>query len=421
MGNTEQMPTFSNALKQLDAALRYLKLDPGTIEILRHPKAGHFAALPVRMDNGTLKVFNAYRVQYNDARGPSKGGIRFHPDVNLDEVQSLSFWMTIKCAVADIPYGGGKGGVSVNPKELSKMELERLSREYVNAFADVIGPDRDIPAPDVYTNDTIMAWMSDQYNIITRTQQPGMITGKPIPLGGSLGRGDATGRGGFYVLQALRERIGMTQKNPTVAIQGFGNAGTHFARLAVEAGYKIVAVSDSKGGIYLPAGFDIEAVMRAKDQKGVLEASGATKVSNSDLLELGVDLLVPAALENQITGKNAKNIKAKVVLELANGPTTPEADQIMFENGTTVIPDVLANSGGVTVSYFEWVQNRMGYYWPEKEVQEKLNEKMRHAALQIDDIRKEHKCSMRAAAYVMAVKSIARAIEVKGTAAFFAK
>jgi len=328
--------------------------------------------------------------------------------------------------VVDIPYGGGKGGVEVNPKDLSRLELERLSRGYINSVADIIGPDRDIPAPDVYTNDTVMAWMADQYYIIKRQQLPGVITGKPIAMGGSQGRGDATGRGGFYVLEALREKLGLKGKTPTVAIQGFGNAGFHFARLAAEAGYKILAVSDSGGGIMKLDGLDPIAVNEIKEGgKSVASLlGGAVKydaVSNEALLELDVDILVPAALEDQLTKANAAKVKAKVVLELANGPTSFDADQMLFDKGIVVIPDILANAGGVTVSYYEWVQNRIGEYWSERQVHEKLKEKISRSAIEVDDLRRSNNCRMRTAAYGLAVQRIGNAIEAKGTQDYFSQ
>lgn len=425
------MPIFANALKQLERTLSFVDLEDDTKELLEHPKGAHIVSIPVRMDDGALKVFRAYRVQYDDSRGPTKGGIRYHPNVNLDEVQSLAFWMTVKCAVVNIPYGGAKGGIRVNPKELSLLELERLSRGYVNAIAEVIGPDRDIPAPDVYTNQTIMGWMSDQYDIINRRHLPAVITGKPLGLGGSLGRGDATGRGGFYCIQALKQAIGLDKKEPTVAIQGFGNAGFHFARLAHQAGFKIVAVSDSKGGIYKKEGLDPISINQFKQENKKLEAvycEGSVcesvesqRITNEELLELDVDLLVPAALENQITADNVDKIKAPAVLELANGPTSFDADQALFDKGKIVIPDVLANAGGVTVSYFEWVQNRAGYYWSESKVHERLQEIMSKATLEVNSIREAKKCTMRTAAYVSAVQRIGDAIETKGTYEYFRK
>lgn len=424
-----QMPIFSSALQQLDTALSYTKLEADTAELLRHPKAIHIFSIPVRLDNGSLRVFQAYRVQYDDSRGPAKGGIRYHPDVCLDEVQSLAFWMTIKCAVVGIPYGGAKGGIRLNPKELSRLELERLSRAYINAVADVIGPDRDIPAPDVYTNDLIMGWMSDQYNIIKREYLPGVITGKPIAMGGSLGRGDATGRGGFYVLQALREKLGIQSRKPTVAIQGFGNAGYHFAKLAFQADYQIVAVSDSQGAIFNKDGFDPESIFQAKSKGGkpgsasfggsVTRTGDYKKITNEELLELGVDILVPAALENQITETNANKIKAKVILELANGPTNFPADRMLFEKGVMVLPDILANAGGVTVSYFEWVQNKAAYYWDLPEVHTRLEKIMAQSAKQVHEIQQQNKCSLRTAAYALALERIGIAIEAKGTHKYF--
>lgn len=419
---------FKNALKQLDEALEHVHLEEDTIAMLRVPQGVFSFALPVRRDDGSLMVLKGYRVQHNNFRGPGKGGIRFHPSVNLDEVQSLAFWMTIKTAVVGVPFGGAKGGVRVDPKGLSKLELERLSRTYINAFADVIGPDRDIPAPDVYTNATVMGWMADQYNIIRREHQPAVITGKPLALGGSVGRDDATGRGGFYVLQALREKLNI-KPGGTIAIQGFGNAGFHFARLAVDAGYKVVAVSDSKGGVFKDDGLDPISVNKVKLETKRLEAAyceGSVcevleheKITNEELLELEVDILVPAALENQITAQNSGNIKAKYVLELANGPVSFDADQELFKKGIVVIPDILANAGGVTVSYFEWVQNRSGYYWDLDEVHTRLNKIMSEAASSVFNVQERRECSMRTAAYVTAIQRIGESIEVKGTRKYF--
>lgn len=429
MSLPEGMPIFSSAMQQFERTLEFVELENDTKALLKHPRNVYSFAIPVRMDDGSLKLFKGYRVQYDNSRGPTKGGIRFHPQVNLDEVQSLAFWMAIKCAVVGVPFGGGKGGVCVNPKELSQLELERLSRGYVNAIAEVIGPDRDIPAPDVYTNAMIMGWMSDQYDIINRKALPGVITGKPIEMGGSLGRSDATGRGGFNVLSALRERLNITKPNPTIAVQGFGNAGYHFSRLAAEAGYKIVAVSDSRGGIYKADGLDVNSINQFKQETKKLEAvycEGSVceiveheKLTNAELLELDVDILVPAALENQITEENANRIKAPILLELANGPTTYDADRILFEAGKIVVPDVLANAGGVTVSYFEWVQNRAGYYWEEAEVQVKLNEIMSRSAIAVDEVRRDRECSMRTAAYILGTQRIGDAIETKGTFEYF--
>lgn len=421
MGNS----TFESAKAQLDKALKYYSIDAESELRLQSPKASISVSIPVRMDDGTLKVFQGHRVRYNDLLGPTKGGIRFHPGVDLDEVKSLAFWMTFKCAVVGIPYGGGKGGVTVNPKELSLLEIERLSRGYMSAIADFIGPNVDVPAPDVYTNSMIMGWMVDEYSNIVRAFSPSIITGKPIALGGSKGREDATGRGGFYALEAMKERLGLGKKPLTIAVQGFGNVGYHFANLAAKNGHKIVAVSDSKGAIYKEDGLDPESVYKLKQQSRELKAAychGSVcevldhdTLTNEELLELDVDVLVPAALENVITVDNAQNIKAKVIIELANGPTTSDADQILFDNRVHVVPDILANAGGVTVSYFEWVQNRTGYYWEEDDVHEKLKKIIDKAAVEVLDFRDEHETDLRTCAYIAALKRINEAVKAKGT------
>ena len=362
---------FADAIKRLDAAAQYADIDPEAIEKLRHPKAILQVSIPVRMDDGSLRIFEGYRVRHDDTRGPTKGGIRYHPDVHLDEVKALAFWMTCKCAAVDLPFGGAKGGVVVNPKELSRMELERLSRGFIKAMADFVGPDNDIPAPDVYTNATIMGWMMDEYSTIVRQHSPGVITGKPIPLGGSLGRADATGRGGYYCIKELETIGGWDPEKVRVAIQGFGNAGQSVAALLANDGYKIVAVSDSQGGIHREEGFDVPSLIHQKNatrelkgvycQGSLCELVDHDAITNQELLELDVDVLIPAALENQISAANVASIKADVILELANGPTTSDADAALFESGKLVIPDILANAGGVTVSYFEWVQNKGGF------------------------------------------------------------
>ena len=416
---------FQEASKRLDSALRYYQIDEETELRLRSPKAVLQTAIPVRMDNGSLKVFQGYRVRYNDMLGPTKGGIRYHPDVDVEEVKSLAFWMTFKCACVGIPYGGGKGGVEVNPKELSLMEIERLSRGYMSAMADFIGPNVDIPAPDVYTNSMIMGWMVDEYSNIKRSYQPSIITGKPIALGGSLGRDDATARGGYYVMEELRERLGLGGRPLTIAVQGFGNSGYHFARLAHEGGHKIVAVSDSKGAIFTKDGIDPKSVYQVKQEQRELKAAycqGSVceiveheTITNEQLLELDVDVLVPAALESVITKENAANVKAKAIVELANGPTDSEADLILNEKGCHVIPDILANAGGVTVSYFEWVQNRQGLYWEESEVHERLKALINRAANAVYGYSEEYKASLRDAAYIAALKKINDAVSAKGT------
>ncbi len=420
---------FQDAKIRLEKANKVFPMSEDVQERLRYPKFLLSASIPVRMDDGSLKVFKGYRCRYDDTRGPTKGGIRFHPDVSADEVTTLAFWMTIKCAVTGIPYGGGKGGVVVNPKDLSHKELERLSRGYIRAFADFIGPERDIPAPDVYTNATIMGWMMDEYSTITRQFTPAVITGKPLALGGSLGRDEATARGGFYILQEIEKQLGWKSSEKRASVQGFGNAGMNIAQMLHARGYKVVALSDSKGGIYKQDGFDVPSVAKVKEESHKLagvyckdsmcDMVAHEKVSNEELLELPVDLLVPAATENQITAANAARIKAKVILELANGPTTSEADAILEEKKIFVVPDVLANSGGVTVSYFEWVQNKAGYYWTLDEVQQKLSRVMADAYGGIYAINTEKKCGMRTAAYVHALRRIAEAIEAGGTKKYF--
>jgi glutamate dehydrogenase (NADP+) len=411
---------FQNALHRLDLAAEHITVHPETLDRLRRPEAFFEVSIPVRMDDGSLRIFTGYRCRHSTVRGPGKGGIRFHPDVSPAEVRALAFWMTCKTAAVDLPLGGGKGGVSVNPKELSRLELERLSRGYVRALADTIGPDLDVPAPDVYTTPTIMAWMADEYAIIRRQRMPAVITGKPIGLGGSLGRDDATGRGGYYQLKELERIRGWTPERISVAIQGFGNAGQHFARLAASDGYRIVAVSDSRGGVHEPAGLDIVALAGAKEQTGRLPDVGK-KISNEDLLELEVDVLVPAALENVITGRNAERVQADVILELANGPTTPEADAILDKDGALVIPDILANAGGVTVSYFEWVQNRSGDYWTVEEVHQRLRQIMAREFSSAYELMSEKRIPMRTATYAQALKRLGAAMEATGTKDLFGR
>jgi glutamate dehydrogenase len=363
------------------------------------------------MDDGSLNVYVGHRVRYNDARGPTKGGIRYHPDVNLDEVKALAFWMSIKCAVINIPYGGGKGGISVDPHKLSKAELERLSRGWMRKAYRIVGPQRDIPAPDVYTNAQVMAWMMDEYSTLMGKHSPGVITGKPLSLGGSLGRSYATALGGYY---CVKEAVKKMEVGKTVAIQGFGNAGSHMARLLSEDGFKVVAVSDSKGGAYMEDGFDFGKLMDVKSKERRVDAyPGCKKISNEDLLELECDVLVLAALENVVTDKNADKIKGKMIVELANGPTTPEADDVLHRNGKFMIPDILANSGGVCVSYFEWVQNNQGYYWKEDEVNARLKEKMDKEFNATFDIHKGKNVDMRTAAYVLALGRIDEATRDK--------
>ena len=407
---------FQIAQAQLDRAARKLNLDPGIHAVLREPMREMHIRLPVRMDDGSIKVFKAFRVQYNDARGPNKGGIRFHPEETIDTVRALAAWMTWKCAVVDIPLGGGKGGVICNPKEMSQSELERLSRAYIDALAHMIGPEKDVPAPDVYTNPQTMAWMMDEFSKLLGHYTPGVITGKPIALGGSAGRDDATARGGMYTIREAAERLNIDLSKATVAVQGYGNAGYYAALLVSQMfGSKVIAVSDSRGGILMEEGLDADAVLEHKKKTGsVVNFPGSKPVSNAGLLELDVDLLLPSALENVITEKNAENIKAKIVGELANGPTTPEADDILYKRGVFVIPDFLCNAGGVTVSYFEWVQNLYSYYWDEDVVYERLDRKMTKAFQDVLMVSLEHKTDMRIAAYIVAVQRVAEAMKLRG-------
>ncbi len=424
------MEDNNNALSILDKAAAFACIDPEAVERLKYPKTIVEVSLPVRMDNGQLKIFQGYRVHYNNVRGPTKGGIRFHPDVSRHEVTNLAFWMTIKCAVLGLPFGGSKGGVSVDTKMLSKMELERLSRSYIRHIADFIGPDVDIPAPDMYTNPMIMGWMMDEYSSIKRQSCPAVITGKPIPLGGSQGRDDATARGLYYLLKKMEKERKWVPDKMRVAIQGFGNAGQHIADLLYRDGYKIVAVSDSKGGVYKEDGLVIPDVIQTKNQiKDDQAAYGkeqlcdlveaAACISNADLLELEVDILIPAAMEKQITKNNAYDIKAKFIFEAANGPIDSEADEILNHQGTLVVPDILANGGGVTVSYFEWVQNRSGYYWSLGEVHEKLQAIMIREYLNIIGEMKKNKTDMRTAAYTHALNRYGEAVKALGTHDYF--
>lgn len=421
----KKIKTFDGARKRLAKAIKYLKLSADVEEQLKYPKRSIAASLNIRMDDGSLKAFQAYRVQYDDTLGPTKGGIRFHPNVNLDEVTSLAFWMTFKTAVCDLPFGGAKGGVCVNPKELSNIELERLSRAYIVAFYPYIGENKDIPAPDVYTNAMIMGWMSNEYAKIKGEHSPAMITGKPLSLGGSKGRVDATGRGGFYVLNSLEKILKLEPEKTTVAIQGYGNVATSFARLIHDKGYRLVAVSDSCGGIYSPDGLDPVSLAQLKQNGGCIpdaNANGQYKtITNKEILELPVDILVPAALENVITKDNAKKIKADLIIELANGPITDQADDILIKAGKTIIPDILANAGGVTASYFEWVQNRAGYYWDASEVYDRLKIIMNRETMKIWDIRVAKDCDFRTAAYIHSLSRIATAIDDGGNREFFHK
>jgi len=412
---------LDQALIRLDEAARHLDLDPDVLEKLKYPRETTKVRLMIRMDDGSRKSFMAWRCRYDDTRGPTKGGIRFHPDSTIEEVETLAFWMTFKCAVMNLPYGGGKGAVQVDPHTLSKAELERLSRAYVQAFSKIIGPDRDIPAPDVYTNSMVMGWMADEYASIVGEATPAVITGKPIALGGSLGRDDATARGGYYLVRRLARQLGL-EPGARIAVQGFGNAGQHIARLLGSDGYKIVAVSDSKGAIYCSAGLDVGKLLAAKGQGSITSLAGSDGISAlpaDDLVAVDCELLVPAALEDMIHEGNAASVKARVVLELANGPVTPEADEILAKKNVLVLPDILANAGGVTVSYFEWVQNRQGYYWPIEEVHERLKTMMEREGDAIWALAQDKGITLRSAAYVHALSRLASAIEAHGTQQFF--
>ncbi|MGB0653610.1 MAG: Glu/Leu/Phe/Val family dehydrogenase [Thermoplasmatota archaeon] len=415
----EELNPFKIAQAQLDGAAKRMKLSKSMHEYLREPQRFLQVRIPVRMDNGKTQTFTGFRCQYNDARGPTKGGIRFHPEETEDTVKALAAWMTWKTAVVDIPLGGGKGGVICNPKELSQGELERLSRGWVRAVHQIVGPEKDVPAPDVYTTPQIMAWMTDELSVIRGYNTPGFITGKPLPLGGSAGRGDATARGGMYCLREAAARRGLDLSQAKVAIQGFGNAGQHAHRLVEELfGAKVVAVSDSSGGIYRASGISFDEALAAKQKGGTVQSlKDAKKITNEALLKLDVDVLIPAGIENAITSKNAEKITPTIIVELANGPTTPEADKILFGNKVHVIPDFLANAGGVTVSYFEWVQNTYGYYWDESVVHERLDKKMCEAYNHVFDVHKRRRCDMRTAAYIVAVERVAEAVELRGLVA----
>ncbi|MDW7651679.1 MAG: Glu/Leu/Phe/Val dehydrogenase [Bacillota bacterium] len=412
---TESLNPFLIAQQQIHEAGKYINLDPALEAVIKEPKRVLIVTFPVKMDDGSTKVFTGIRSQHNDAIGPTKGGIRFHPDVTIDEVKALSMWMTFKCGVVGLPYGGGKGGVICNPKELSNGEMERISRAYFEAISVIVGPDKDIPAPDVYTNAQVMGWMMDTFSRIKGSNQFGVITGKPIILGGSLGRNEATAQGCIYTIIKAAEKIGLELKGATAAVQGYGNAGYIAARLLADLGVKIVAVSDSRGAVYSKDGVDPSHLLEHKKQTGsCVDYGTCSLITGEDLLEMDVDILVPAALENQITAKNAANIKAKIVAEAANGPTTPEADKILFEKGVMVIPDILANAGGVTVSYFEWVQNLMNYYWSLEEVNSKLKTLMFDAFDKTYKTSKEHGVDMRTAAYINSISRLAEAIKARG-------
>jgi len=406
---------FENVRLQIDNSKKYIDSDPEIIEILKHPQRVIEVSITMKMRDSSIRTFKGYRVQHNNYRGPYKGGVRYHPAVNLDEVKALSAWMTLKTAAVDIPFGGAKGGIEVNPKELNEYELEHLTRGYIDKIFPNIGPMHDVPAPDVYTNPQVMAWIMDEYSHIAQEHTPAVVTGKPLDNEGSLGRGNATAMGGYFVLCKLLEERSEKLQNKKVVIQGFGNAGSNIAKILHANGAKIIAISDSKGGIYNKEGLEIEKVEEHKIKTGsVTDFKLSENVSNEDLLAIKTDILIPAALENAITNTNANKIKAQIILELANGPITPEADEIMNKKDITIIPDILANSGGVTVSYFEWVQNLSRYYWNLEEVNKKLEQKMHKAYDDISIFASNKKCSLRQAAVALAIERVSLSIKNRG-------
>jgi glutamate dehydrogenase (NAD(P)+) len=400
---------------QFDIAAEYLKLDAGLRQILRTPKRVFEVSVPTKMDNGQIKVFTGYRVQHNIARGPAKGGIRYHPAVTLDEVKALAAWMTWKTATVNIPYGGGKGGVICDPKRMSKPELERMTRRYASEIFPIIGPEQDIPAPDVYTDSQTMAWIMDTYSMTKGYSSLGVVTGKPLSIGGSEGRHEATARGCLFVTEEACRVKKMSLRGSSVAIQGFGNAGSLAAKLFAEKKARVIAISDSRGGVFNSRGIDPLKAMRYKERSGtVVGMPGTSRISNDDLLTMKCDILIPAALENVITLNNADQIKAKIVAEAANGPTTPHADEVLARKGVMVLPDILANSGGVTVSYFEWVQDLQSFFWSESEVNAKLESVMKRAFLEVHETARKHRTHMRTGAYCLAVGRVADATLVRG-------
>ena len=415
MAPREDLNVFRISQIQFDMAAEYLKLDPGLRQILRTPKRVLEVSIPVKMDNGQIKVFTGYRVQHNIARGPAKGGIRFHPNVTLDEIKALAAWMTWKTATVNIPYGGSKGGVICDPKRMSRGELERMTRRYASEILPLIGPEQDIPAPDVYTDAQTMAWIMDTYSMTVGYSALGVVTGKPVSLGGTVGRLEATARGCLMVVEEACKVKKIPLRGATVAIQGFGNAGSVAARLFAEKKAKVVAVSDSRGGVFNSRGIDPLKALRYKERSGtVVGMPGASRISNDDLLTLKCDILVPAALENVITLHNADSIKARIVAEAANGPTTPHADEVLARKGIFVLPDILANAGGVTMSYFEWAQDLQGYFWQENEVNQKLEGVMKRAFTGVQETMRKFHVHSRAAAYILAVGRVADATLIRG-------
>jgi len=412
---SENEGVFGAMLREFNVAARIIDLEPGIWNILTHPKRQVTVSCPVQMDNGEIEVFTGYRVLYNVTLGPGKGGIRYHPDVTLNEVTALAAWMTWKCAIAHIPFGGAKGGIICDPMRMSRRELEALTRRYVAEIADLIGPDKDVPAPDVNTNDQVMAWVMDTYSMHVGYTSTAVVTGKPVDMGGSLGRREATGRGVMIVTRDAAAHIGLDIKQATVALQGFGNVGSVSAQQLAGIGARIVAVTDWQGGVYNAKGLDVAALGEyARDHKTVAGFTGGDAIDNDQLWPLDVDILIPAALENQITMDNAPKIKAKILTEGANGPTTPDAHRVLHDNGVFVIPDILANSGGVTTSYFEWVQDRHGYFWEEDEVNAKLEKKMRTAFDAVLRTSLKYKTDLRTAAYIVAIQRVGSVTKMRG-------
>lgn len=413
---TENLNLFTSTQALFKDALDKLGYDEGMYELLKEPLRMIEVRIPIKMDDGKVKVFTGYRGQHNDAVGPTKGGVRYHPEVTLEEVKALSMWMTLKAGIVDLPYGGGKGAIVCDPREMSMGELERLSRGYVRALSQVMGPNKDIPAPDVFTNAQIMAWMMDEYSRIDEFNSPGFITGKPIVLGGSQGRDRATAEGVTIIIEEAAKRRGIDMKGARIVIQGFGNAGSFLSKFLHDAGAKVIGISDAYGALHDPEGLDIDYLLDRRDSFGTVTTLFDNTISNQELLELDCDILVPAAISNQITEKNAHNIKAKIVVEAANGPTTAEGTRILKERGILLVPDVLASAGGVTVSYFEWVQNNMGYYWSEEEVREKMTKKMVEAFENVYTTAETRNIDMRLAAYMIGVRKTAEASRFRGWA-----
>ena len=409
--NLDVLASTQTVIKQ---ALNKLGYPEPVYELLKEPLRMLTVRIPVRMDDGSVKIFTGYRAQHNDAVGPTKGGVRFHPDVTASEVKALSIWMSLKAGIVDLPYGGGKGGIVCDPRTMSFRELERLSRGYVRAISQIVGPSKDIPAPDIFTNSQIMAWMLDEYSSIREFDSPGFITGKPLVLGGSRGRETATAKGVTLMIREAAKKRGIDLKGARVIVQGFGNAGSYLSKFMHDAGAKVIAISDMHGALYNPDGLDIDYLLDRRDSHGSVTNLFEDRITNREMLELECDILVPAAVENQITADNAHNIRANIVVEAANGPTTLEATKILVERGILLVPDVLASAGGVTVSYFEWVQNNQGYYWPEEEVEQKLEETMVHAFENVYQTAQSREVDMRLAAYMVGVRKMAEASRFRG-------